>query len=477
MMNLTLQTHRLAPARRFLAAGAAVALLVAAGCGDTLVVETPDVLPPDALEGPAAIPTIHAGLVGDFSFAVVGDQGGSEGIILVGASVSDELGNSETFPTRKEYDIREMGEVNGTLTGLFRNLQRARRSAEKGAESIKAFAPNLATETRIAEAYNLAGTLYTYLGEHYCSGVPISDADPISGELIFGPQLTTVQLFEKGIQFFDSAAKYSVNTTQTNFAKVGKARALMNLGKTNFATAATLVADVPTNFRYVTTHTNAQSRQWNGVNAFINQFERFTLINTDGLTGINYMSAQDPRIPWIRTPSNDLGFDNSTPQFDQGIYRNETVSLPIASGIEARLIQAEAALNSGGDWLTILNTLRANTALYPVVVPGDPYQQFPPLAPLTDPGTQAAREDMVFRERAFWLFLTGHRQGDMRRLIRQYGRTETTVFPGGPAGTPYIINGNNKGGTFGNDVAIPIPFDELNNPQYVTNYPACKLIA
>jgi len=44
------------------------------------------------------------------------------------------------------------------------------------------------------------------------------------------------------------------------------------------------------------------------------------------------------------------------------------------------------------------------------------------LAALTDPGTAEARVDLLFRERAFWFFLTGHRQGDLRRLIRQYGR-------------------------------------------------------
>ena len=33
----------------------------------------------------------------------------------------------------------------------------------------------------------------------------------------------------------------------------------------------------------------------------------------------------------------------------------------------------------------------------------------------------------LFRERAFWLWGTAHRLGDMRRLIRHYGRTEASV--------------------------------------------------
>jgi hypothetical protein len=58
---------------------------------------------------------------------------------------------------------------------------------------------------------------------------------------------------------------------------------------------------------------------------------------------------------------------------------------------------------------------------------------------------------MLFRERAFWLYATGHRLSDMRRLIRQYGRraSEGQYF---------------KGGTYGDDVNFPIPQTELNNP-------------
>jgi hypothetical protein len=95
--------------------------------------------------------------------------------------------------------------------------------------------------------------------------------------------------------------------------------------------------------------------------------------------------------------------------------------VPIASGLEARLIQAEALLatNPGG-WLTAMNTIRATRIT-------------PALPALADPGTQVGREDLHFRERAFWLFGTGHRLGDLRRMIRQYNRTEDGVFPTGPA--------------------------------------------
>ena len=123
-----------------------------------------------------------------------------------------------------------------------------------------------------------------------------------------------------------------------------------------------------------------------------------------------------------------------------------------ASGIEARLIEAEAQLDAGlvVQWLTTLNDARATLAM----------------PPLTDPGTDDARVDLLFRERAFWLFNTGHRLGDLRRLVRQYGRDPMTVYPVGPYHKDNL--------TIGSDLAIVIPGNESNNPKYV---PCNDLIA
>ena len=87
------------------------------------------------------------------------------------------------------------------------------------------------------------------------------------------------------------------------------------------------------------------------------------------------------------------------------------------------------------------------------------------LAALADPGTQAGREDLLFRERAFWLFATGHRLGDLRRLVRQYGRGVDAVYPNGT----YVKTGT----VYGNNTELPVPFDERNNPNYTgCNYNA-----
>ena len=450
--------------RRTIAAVALAAGL--GGCsGDLLKVQNPDIIPPENLESASAIPALQAGAIGDFSLAINGDNGGTEGLIEVSGSMSDELGNSETFPTRKEYDQRVIDIRNTTLTAVFRRVHRSRYSAEQAAAKIKSLSTNPATEPRIAEMYGLAGLVYTHMAEDYCSGVPVSYGDIATGTIVYGEPETTTQLFERAIQQFDSALAYPANATVQNLARVGKGRALLNLGK--FAEAATAVTAVPTTFAYNTTHTLTASNQNNNVYAFINLFERFTVVEKDGTNGLDFRSANDPRVPWGRVPANDVGFDNSTPQFDQGKYASETASIGQATGVEARLIEAEAKLKAGDapGWLTILNALRANTALVPVTFPAGFPPAFPALQPLTDPGTEASRVDLMFRERAFWLYLSGHRLGDLRRLVRQYARAADAVFPGG-GGQPYIINGNNKGGNFGNDYNLPVPFDEVNNPLF-----------
>jgi hypothetical protein len=72
------------------------------------------------------------------------------------------------------------------------------------------------------------------------------------------------------------------------------------------------------------------------------------------------------------------------------------------------------------------------------------------------------REDITFRERAFWMFGTGHRLGDMRRLIRQYHRPTASIFPSGLQ--PYLTEPPNVYGSLVNLEPSASEFD--NNPNY-----------
>jgi hypothetical protein len=144
------------------------------------------------------------------------------------------------------------------------------------------------------------------------------------------------------------------------------------------------------------------------------------------------------------------GFDRTTGvMYYQLLYPSRSSSIPLASGIEARLIEAEAALRAGNtvSFEQIHNALRARlnrSAVGPISATA--------MSP-------TERVDFHFRERALWLFLTGHRLGDLRRLVRQYGRAESTVYPSGTYYRPQFP-------TFGTDVTFPVPFSETNNPKF-----------
>jgi hypothetical protein len=71
----------------------------------------------------------------------------------------------------------------------------------------------------------------------------------------------------------------------------------------------------------------------------------------------------------------------------------------------------------------------------------------------------------LFAERARWLWFTAHRLNDLRRLVRPvgqrggYGYAVNAVFPNGA----YFKNGL----VYGNDVNLPVPLTEQNNPNFV----------
>lgn len=422
---------------------AALAALVLVACSPEKIldVQDPDIIDPANANSPSGAIALHAGAIGEFSFAIVGDNGGTEGQILVGGLMTDEYMHSGTFPTRLEYEQRKAAEDNGTLTGVFRNLQRARWLSEEAVERLRAYAPSPAS--RVAEMFALAGFTYIFAAETYCSGVPFSDPD---GTPPLGIPLTTTQILDTAIARFDSSLAVTAESSAVirNLARVGRARALLN--KADFAGAAAAVTGVPDAFVYNTTHTTTTGRQQNGVHVFNWLSERWSVADTQGINGLNFRSAGDPRVVATRDPTGaGVGFDAATPQWNLQKYPARTTPLPIASGLEARLIQAEALLASNpGGWLAALNTIRATMIS-------------PALPALADPGTQVARENLHFRERAFWLFATGHRLGDLRRLIRQYNRTEDGVFPTGL---------HFKGGLYGDDVNLPVPFSERNNPNF-----------
>jgi starch-binding outer membrane protein, SusD/RagB family len=289
----------------------------------------------------------------------------------------------------------------------------------------------------IAEMLTLAGFSYVYFAEGFCSGVAYSER--VNDEAVFGNPETTAETLARAITRFDAAlASPGAAPEEMNAAAVGRGRALLNQGQ--YAAAAAAVQSVPTDFEYLLEHAPAPLRLRNSIYLLTNGGQ-WSIADGEGGNGLSFLNG-DPRVPFIDEQA--PGLDNSTPQFSLIKFPDVSASVPLASGIEARLIEAEAAFHAGafGPMMTFLNDLRDLISL-------------PNLA---DPGTAAGRVDLIFSERAFWLFATGHRLGDMRRLTRStlYARAITSVFPEGPY---------HKGGSYGTDVNMPLPLEERNNPN------------
>jgi hypothetical protein len=419
-----------------------------------LQVTDPDVAKPISLAGDAAIGVVYAGALGDFALAYGGNTT-TEGELGYSALLTDEYLNAETFPTRIEIDQRNTTPDNSNILAVFRATEKGRASADFASAKMAASAnPN---DPRRAETMSLAGFMIDMMGEDYCSGSPISLLTD-AGAVVFGAPQTTAQLWDDAIAKFDSAitvatAAGASGTAQLNLARVGKARALVNKG--DYAGAATLVAAVPTNFVYLARFSSNTSRENNGVFFWNNNNRRFATTDVEGINGLPYRTDNDPRVR--QTINATGGFDGVTILWianmlpntwaPQGKYPTRDATIPLASGLEARLIEAEAALaaNNPVGYLTAIN---AEQTAQGVTLS-------------TLPATPAAQVDLLFKERAYSLWLTAHRLGDMRRLIRQYGRGSETVFPTGT-----FFHSGSAAGNYGTDVNLILPNAEKNNDKF-----------
>lgn len=459
-------------------------MLLVLGACNLLDVTNPDIVPTGGLNTVTALPTIRAGAIGDFDLAYGGSgaQGstGSEGQIMVSGTLTDEIENTETFPDRVHADARSVDNTSGTYQTVFTNLSRARASAEGAAAKFSALlsATDLQTNSGLSEMLSLAGFTYVMFAENYCSGVPFSSFDANTNKVIYGKPLTTLQIDSTALDRFNQALAAANNLTTTSkaqfvsLAEVGIARVNLDLG--NFATASAAVAGVQTDFVYQTNYDKNTFRQNNGVYTGTATYKRYGMTDKKGGVGLPWMSVPDPRTPIYRATSATtgkpvFGFDGTTPQFNQLRYVDEKASIPLATGLEARLIEAEAALRAG-DSVTFLAKLNGvRTAPPGYILAGDPTNtNNPPLAlsntalpPLAAPAGSAAAIALLFSERGRWLWLTAHRLSDLRREVRQYGMAVNAVFPNGA----YF----KQGLTYGSDVNFPVPFAETNNP----NFTAC----
>jgi hypothetical protein len=455
--------------------GVVLGVLLGAACNPTGEGELPPgVKDPRSIQTPTGAENFYRGVLANV-FPVIVNRIIADAAVLTDEFVAlpvalGQVGSSTPIDSRQ--DLAAHGK---TAYGNFHSL-RAQVGQARG--FLERYAPDSPPALR-GHTYALEAYAEIFLADLFCSGIPLSTVD-FEADYTLTAGFTTTEVYTRAVAHFDSAlALVSDSARLQHFTSVGRARALLALGQ--YATAAAAVAAVPDGFVYQVPRP-ATGSFLSGSYSALASIGLPSMADLEGINGLDYRSSRDPRTKVDSTPAG-TGGSTSTPKKDSrgnvvyfpDKYTPVTASMSyvLASGVEARLIEAEAALQAGSaEWLAKLNALRTDGTFttQPTADPNDDPAAMdtlwhaggggvPGLRPLDDPGTADARVNLVFRERAFWLFATGHRQGDLRRLVRQYNRASETVYPTG------VYPGYT--GDYGNEVVTPVPEEErTSNPKY-----------
>lgn len=298
----------------------------------------------------------------------------------------------------------------------YRRLHSARIKASQARTLLSEYG-DTTTIPFLANSYAIEGYAIVLLAELFCSGIPLTNI-PFEGSVEYTSGYPTDSLLAIASILFDSALSFDHDSTHfRTLARVGNGRANLGLGR--FEKALTVVEGVEAEdsaFRinYTGLNTPGTDRQDNMF--WLHGEDTLQVENQEGGVGLSWVAEdpinQDPRIP--------IGYMVSNPSIvRQKKFDGSEVSVVLADWMHAKMIQSEASLNlngfGGGEWMVFLNEARRKIGL----------------SDTTDPGSPDDRVNLLFRERAFWFWLTGTRQGDMRRLVKHYGRSPYSVYPNG----------------------------------------------
>lgn len=402
--------------RRLLPLLAAAVTLGTTACNldKLLEIETPSRVAEDRYLVPENANLIVTSAVADFECAL-------GAYIVAGGLAAGELNDGSQTASRWSYDRRDVlasdahySTFGCTGIGVYTPISTARYTNDQAAQLLAGWTdaqvPN--RQRLLATSSALAGYSLLMLGEGFCSGV-----------INVGPELTSEQIFDSAEVRFTTAiaaAEAAGDANLLNLSRVGRARARRDGG--DLAGAAADAALVPANFVYSASASTSAGRRNNRVYAQ----------NSGGATTVAeaYRNLNDPRVPTEFSGSNT---SDQQQLWFQEKYTSITAPTPIATGVEAQLILAEARGGAAG--VEILNDLRETEDLDPLTA------------------AQAANfTATLYEERSRWLWLEGQRWFDLRR-------GNLALVPA--AGTPY-----RKGGTYGDQRCWPLPdVEKLSNPN------------
>lgn len=408
----------------------AAGLLAACDIEQALEVEAPSRIPAGGLENPANAALLVNGAVADFDCAF-------QSYVVVGGLIGEELEDYTQTAARWPYDRRDV-QANQTQyatascqgLGVYTPLQTARVTANNARRLLTAWTdaevPNRQLLLARATAYEAWAQLL--LGEGFCTTV----FSTLEGtEFKFGPEITRQQALETAEATFTQAiaaaqaAGGTAGDSLRYLSLVGRARARLDLGNAAGARADAVL--VPAGFVFNSTASAVSGRRNNRV------YNESNSLGVSSSVGLRYRTLNDPRIPIVNlNRPNALGVQ----AFAQLKYPTASSPIPLATGLEAQLIIAEAdAATNPTAAIAIINTFRAagGQGAY---------------AGATD---AAALKAEIIDQRRRALFLTGTHLGDLIRYNLPLNPAVGTTFP--------------AGGTYGNQLCMPLPdVERQNNP-------------
>lgn len=403
------------------ALGAAAAL---SACGDFLKVTNPGRVEVEALDqrGAEYATLLVNGTIGEFqpTFAA---------LALYSAVFSDELRNHHVFFENRQIDLRNVLPDNGTYaTFIYLPLHRSRFFADSAVGRFRATFGDSASgrDVRVARMLAYGGYNYVLLGEQWCES-PINGSAPVASDSLlkialskFDSAVTIATAYAAGLPAGAAAGTRAAADTVLNFARVGAARAALDLNDKPRALAYARQVTAGFELRAFFAEANARENNpfWGAMAQESGSSKWVSVANTP------FSGLVDPRVPLPTTteavqdaarviiPNSPSAFGTYSGTLP-GNEPTRASSMRVASHLEAQYIIAEAEGPTSAT-LAFVNARRAAGQQPAVTLAGDPL-----MAELRE---QRRRD----------LYLDNHRMGDMRRYKRYYGVDEyqTGLYPG-----------------------------------------------
>jgi hypothetical protein len=391
---------------------------------DSLIsVEAPSLVAAQDLDNPVNADLLVNSAVNDFRCALVHYIGASAYVGMEWGVGADTGGGSFVWYDNRNFEpfgwtsMYATGDCSGDAPNVYEPLSTARWMADDALRRLDEWGDQVPNNSELtAMAAGFAGYSLILLGEGMCTAA-----------LDLGPEMTAAQIFEEAVARF-TRAMAATDTDIQNLARVGRARAYLNLGQ--YAEAAADAGAVPQGFSYDFDYSSSDASTENKLFVLMER-EQMATIDVP-YRDMRFLGQADPRVPVHNTdllaPGTDIELWATTK------YSSLDAPVQVASWEEAQLIVAEAALETGQlqQAVDIITALHTNVGL-PAFVSADATE---------------IRDQLIY-ERSAELFLEGQHLQDLERFnLELYPATGTQAY---------------HGGFFSDEICFPLPEVEYSN--------------